>query len=55
MVKSLVKLASCEDHTKEVATLIQVYIYNNVYHRQSLECLSIFIKIPIMVSVFLLA
>lgn len=32
-----------------------MYIYSNGYHPHSLECLSIFIKIPIMVCVFLLA
>jgi len=54
-MKSLVKLASFEDCIKEVDTLIQLYMYNNGYHPQSLECVSVFIKISIMVCVFLLA
>ena len=55
MMKSLVKSASFEDRIKEVDTIIQLCMYNNVYHPQSLECLSVFIKIPIMVCVLLLA
>ena len=49
-LKSLVKLASFEDDIKEVDTLIRLYMYSKGYNPHSLECLSIFIKIPIMLA-----